>query len=115
MRRPNNSLPYLVDRFATWRIELFIKSFFYKQNLACLKPWIWINTNRHPNAMDAWLRYPRFHHFKPFVSDGDSILKGWKLLLVYHYHPISTNSTEHATTLILENQTTKVNALSPIL
>jgi hypothetical protein len=29
--------------------------------------------------MDAWLRYPRFHRFKPFVSDGDIILKGWKL------------------------------------
>jgi len=63
----------------TWRIELFIKSYFYTQNLACSKLWIWVNTDHHPGAMDAWLRYPRFQRFMPLVFCGDIILKEWKL------------------------------------
>jgi hypothetical protein len=63
----------------TWRIELFIKSYFYTQNRACSKLWIWVNTDHHPGAMEAWLRYPRFQRFNLLVSRGDIILKEWKL------------------------------------
>jgi hypothetical protein len=62
-----------------WRIELFIKSYFYTQNLACSKLWIWINSDHHPGALDAWLHYPRFQRFMPLVARGDIILKEWKL------------------------------------
>jgi len=62
-----------------WRIELFIKSYFYTQNLACSRLWIWVNSDHHPGAMDAWLRHPRFKRFAPLISRGDIILKEWKL------------------------------------
>lgn len=63
----------------TWRIELFIKSYFYTQNLACSRLWIWVNTHHHPDAMNAWHTSPDFQRFMPLVARGDIILKVWKL------------------------------------
>jgi hypothetical protein len=63
----------------TWRVEIFIKSYLFTQNLACSRLWIWLDTDRYPNAM-TWMleKDPLFARFLPFVERGDIVLKSWK-------------------------------------
>lgn len=64
---------------ATWRVEVFIKSYLYTQNLACSRLWIWLDSDRNPTAADDMLhRDPLFARFLPFVERGDITLKAWK-------------------------------------
>ncbi|KAF1981548.1 hypothetical protein K402DRAFT_342246 [Aulographum hederae CBS 113979] len=64
---------------ATWRVEVFIKSYLYTQNLACSRLWLWLDSDRHPNAVDKMLHSdPLFARFLPFVERGDIVLQSWK-------------------------------------
>jgi hypothetical protein len=74
-------IPYHVwwTGLPTWRVELFIKSYLYTQNLACSRLWILINVDHHPGAMEKWVTDPRFQRFLPLVERGDIILKKWCL------------------------------------
>jgi hypothetical protein len=64
---------------ATWRVELFVKSHLYTQNLPCTRLFIWLDGDRDPNAVDKMLhRDPLFEKFLPFVERGDITLKLWK-------------------------------------
>jgi hypothetical protein len=64
---------------ATWRVELFVKSYFYTQNIPCARLWIWLDGDRDPNAVDKMLNHdPLFEKFLPFVERGDIAVKLWK-------------------------------------
>lgn len=64
---------------ATWRVELFIKSYFYTQNIPCARLWVWLDGDREPQAIDKMLNHdPLFEKFLPFVERGDITLKLWK-------------------------------------
>ncbi|KAI9712835.1 MAG: hypothetical protein M1820_001457 [Bogoriella megaspora] len=64
---------------ATWRVEVFIKSYLYTQNLACSRLWIWLDADRNANAVGDMLnRDPLFARFVPLVERGDITLKAWK-------------------------------------
>ncbi|KAL3421716.1 hypothetical protein PVAG01_05872 [Phlyctema vagabunda] len=64
---------------ATWRVELFIKSHFYTQNIPCVRLWIWLDGDRDPDAVQKMLHHDRiFAKFLPFVERGDIVLKTWR-------------------------------------
>ncbi|KAI6246967.1 hypothetical protein HI914_04602 [Erysiphe necator] len=64
---------------ATWRVELFLKSHFYTQNLPCVRLWIWLDGDRDPNAIEMMLKHDKiFEKFLPLVERGDILLKIWK-------------------------------------
>ncbi|KAF2438233.1 hypothetical protein P171DRAFT_491519 [Karstenula rhodostoma CBS 690.94] len=64
---------------ATWRVEVFIKSYLYTQNLACSRLWLWLDSDRNPHAVDDMLNKDAlFARFLPFVERGDVVLKAWK-------------------------------------
>lgn len=63
---------------ATWRIELFLKSYLYTQNLPCVRLWIWLDGDKNPNAVEEMLKQdPKFEKFLPLVERGDVELKTW--------------------------------------
>ncbi|KAF2670662.1 hypothetical protein BT63DRAFT_372287 [Microthyrium microscopicum] len=62
----------------TWRLEIFIKSYLYTQNLACSRLHIWIDEDRHLTAVDKMMnKDPSFARFLPFIERGDVQLKSW--------------------------------------
>ncbi len=64
---------------ATWRVEVFIKSYLYTQTLACSRLWLWLDADLHPNAVEDLLhRDPLFERFRPLVERGDVIVKAWR-------------------------------------
>lgn len=64
---------------ATWRVEVFIKSYLYTQRLPCSRLWLWLDVDRHPTAVEDLLeRDPVFARFRPLVERGDIVLKAWK-------------------------------------
>ncbi|CZS94836.1 uncharacterized protein RAG0_04678 [Rhynchosporium agropyri] len=64
---------------ATWRVELFIKSYFHTQNIPCVRLFMWLDGDRDSNAVDKMLTQdPLFKRFLPFVARGDIVLKTWK-------------------------------------
>jgi Glycosyltransferase sugar-binding region containing DXD motif len=64
---------------ATWRVELFIKSHLYTQNLPCVRLWLWLDGDRDPDAVGKMLNHdPQFKKFLPLVERGDIVLKLWK-------------------------------------
>lgn len=64
---------------ATWRVELFIKSYLYTQNIPCSRLWIWLDSDRNHNAVaDMLERDPLFAMFLPFVQRGDISLHAWR-------------------------------------
>lgn len=63
----------------SWRTELFIKSYFYTQRLACSRLWIWINVDHHPGALTNWVKHPSFAKFLPLIETGEITLKEWRL------------------------------------
>ncbi len=63
---------------ATWRVEAFIKSYLFTQNLACSRLWIWFDADHHPNAERIILKDPAFTRFLPLVERGDLLVKGWR-------------------------------------
>ncbi|KAI9794579.1 MAG: hypothetical protein M1816_004466 [Peltula sp. TS41687] len=64
---------------ATWRVEIFIKSYLYTQNLPCSRLWIWLDADRNPTAMKDMLQTdPVFAAYLPLVERGDIVLKSWK-------------------------------------
>lgn len=63
---------------ATWRLEIFVKSYLYTQNVACSRLYIWLDVDRHPKAIDTMLsKDPLFARFLPLVERGDIVLKPW--------------------------------------
>lgn len=63
---------------ATWRLEVFIKSYLYTQHLACSRLHIWLDEDRHLNAVNKMMtKDPMFARFLPFVQRGDIALKAW--------------------------------------
>ncbi|KAF2657752.1 hypothetical protein K491DRAFT_594475 [Lophiostoma macrostomum CBS 122681] len=78
---PGPIIPYHVywTGHATWRVEAFIKSYLYTQNLACSRLWIWLESDKNPKAVDDMLtKDALFARFLPLVERGDIILKAWK-------------------------------------
>jgi hypothetical protein len=64
---------------ATWRVEVFIKSYLYTQNLACSRLWLWLDSDRSPNAVYNMLNKDAlFARFLPLVERGDIVVKAWK-------------------------------------
>lgn len=64
---------------ASWRVEVFIKSYLYTQNLPCSRLWIWLDSDHSPDAVEKMLEHdPIFAKFLPLVERGDVILKEWK-------------------------------------
>lgn len=64
---------------ATWRVEAFVKSYLYTQNLPCSRLWIWLDADRSPTAVEAMFNNdPLFARFLPFVERGDIRLMAWK-------------------------------------
>ncbi|KAK4999774.1 hypothetical protein LTR66_001270 [Elasticomyces elasticus] len=77
---PGPIIPYHVywTGPATWRVEVFIKSYLYTQNLACSRLWMWLDADHHPNAVDDMLNEdPLFARFLPFVERGDIRVMAW--------------------------------------
>jgi hypothetical protein len=63
---------------ATWRVEVFVKSYLHTQNLACSRLWIWLDADRNPNAVDNMLNHDTlFARFLPLVERGDIRLMSW--------------------------------------
>ncbi|KAF3922068.1 hypothetical protein ABW20_dc0108260 [Dactylellina cionopaga] len=62
----------------TWRVELFIKSYFHSQNLPCSRLNLWLDTDVNPNAIDDMMRDPGFARFLPLVARGDLALREWR-------------------------------------
>ncbi|KAJ9640416.1 hypothetical protein H2199_005955 [Coniosporium tulheliwenetii] len=51
---------------ATWRVEVFIKAYLHTQNLACSRLWIWLDSDKNPNAVEDMLtRDALFARFLP--------------------------------------------------
>jgi hypothetical protein len=64
---------------ATWRLEVFVKSYLYTQNLPCSRLYIWIDEDRGPRGVEKMMtKDPLFARFLPFVERGDITLKSWK-------------------------------------
>jgi hypothetical protein len=63
---------------ATWRLEVFVKSYLYTQNLPCSRLYIWLDEDRKPGSVEKMLdKDPLFARFLPFVERGDITLKAW--------------------------------------
>jgi len=63
---------------ATWRVEVFIKSYLYTQNLACSRLWLWLDSDKNPNAVKNMMtKDALFARFLPLVERGDIVLKAW--------------------------------------
>lgn len=63
---------------ATWRLEVFVKSYLYTQNLPCSRLYIWLDEDRKPGSVEKMLdNDPLFARFLPFVQRGDITLKAW--------------------------------------
>jgi len=63
---------------ATWRVEVFIKSYLYTQNLACSRLWLWLDSDKNPNAVKNMMtKDALFARFLPLVERGDVVLKAW--------------------------------------
>ncbi|KAF2742769.1 hypothetical protein M011DRAFT_529620 [Sporormia fimetaria CBS 119925] len=78
---PGPIIPYHVywTGPATWRVEVFIKSYLYTQNLACSRLWLWLDSDKNPKAVHNMLtKDALFARFLPLVERGDIILKAWK-------------------------------------
>lgn len=78
---PGPIIPYHVywTGPATWRVEVFIKSYLYTQNLACSRLWLWLDSDRNPNAVHNMLNKDAlFARFLPLVERGDILVKAWK-------------------------------------
>ncbi|KAF2494696.1 hypothetical protein BU16DRAFT_462769 [Lophium mytilinum] len=64
---------------ATWRVEAFVKSYLHTQNLACSRLFIWLDSDRNPNAVrDMLNKDALFARFLPLVERGDIVLMAWK-------------------------------------
>jgi hypothetical protein len=64
---------------ATWRVEVFIKSYLHTQNLACSRLWIWLDSDRNSNAVHNMMtKDALFARFLPLVERGDIVLMPWK-------------------------------------
>ena len=64
---------------ATWRVELFIKAYLYTQNLPCSRLYIWLDSDRAPDAVYEMLCNDLiFARFLPLVYRRDIVLKAWK-------------------------------------
>jgi hypothetical protein len=64
---------------ATWRLEIFVKSYLHSQNLPCSRLYIWLDEDRSPKAVENMMvKDPLFARFLPFVDRGDVVLKSWK-------------------------------------
>ncbi|CAO2647682.1 Nn.00g086040.m01.CDS01 [Neocucurbitaria sp. VM-36] len=77
---PGPIIPYHVywTGPATWRVEVFIKSYLYTQNLACSRLWLWLDSDRNPNAVYNMLNKDAlFARFLPLVERGDIVVKAW--------------------------------------
>lgn len=77
---PGPIIPYHVywTGPATWRVEVFIKSYLYTQNQACSRLWLWLDSDRNPNAVYNMLNKDAlFARFLPLVERGDIIVKAW--------------------------------------
>ncbi|KAJ4377957.1 hypothetical protein N0V83_000787 [Neocucurbitaria cava] len=77
---PGPIIPYHVywTGPATWRVEVFIKSYLYTQNLACSRLWLWLDSDRSPNAVHNMLNKDAlFARFLPLVERGDIVVKAW--------------------------------------
>ncbi|GME48631.1 hypothetical protein GTA08_BOTSDO01860 [Neofusicoccum parvum] len=78
---PGPIIPYHVywTGPATWRVEVFIKSYLYTQNLACSRLFLWLDSDKNPHAVDDMLhRDPLFARFLPLVERGDVTVMAWK-------------------------------------
>ncbi|KAH3914139.1 hypothetical protein HBH56_099320 [Parastagonospora nodorum] len=78
---PGPIIPYHVywTGPATWRVEVFIKSYLYTQNLACSRLWLWLDSDRNPNAVENMLNKDSlFARFMHLVERGDIVVMPWK-------------------------------------
>ena len=78
---PGPVIPYHVywTGPATWRVEVFVKSYLYTQNLPCSRLWLWVDADRNPDAVEHMLqRDPLFARFRPLVDRGDVVVKAWR-------------------------------------
>ena len=64
---------------ATWRVEAFVKSYLYTQNMPCSRLWLWLDVDLYPNAVENLLRRdPLFARFLPLVERGDIVVRAWR-------------------------------------
>jgi hypothetical protein len=64
---------------ASWRLEMFVKAYLYTQNLPCTRLWMWLDTDKNPNALEDFMtKDPLFARFLPFIERGDITLHPWK-------------------------------------
>lgn len=62
----------------TWRVEAFIKSYLYTQNLPCSRLWLWLDADRDADAVDKFMNSdPVFARFLPLVERGDIRVLPW--------------------------------------
>ncbi|KAF2753416.1 hypothetical protein EJ05DRAFT_494895 [Pseudovirgaria hyperparasitica] len=62
----------------TWRVEAFIKSYLFTQNIPCSQLWLWFDADSNPNAVRDTLSHPIFARFLPLVERGDLRVEPWK-------------------------------------
>lgn len=63
---------------STWRVELFVKSYLYTQNIPCSRLYLWLESDGNPAAVEDMMKDPGFARFLPLVERGDILLKPWK-------------------------------------
>lgn len=63
---------------STWRVELFVKSYLYTQNIPCSRLYVWLDSDGNPGAVEDMMTDPGFARFLPLVERGDILLKPWK-------------------------------------
>lgn len=63
---------------STWRVELFVKSYLYTQNIPCSRLYLWLESDGNPGAVGDMMKDPGFARFLPLVERGDILLKSWK-------------------------------------
>lgn len=62
-----------------WRVELFIKSYFFTQNVALSRLWLWIDVAKNPSAIEEVLAHPLAVQFAPLLESGHLVFQPWTL------------------------------------
>ncbi|KAL7271564.1 hypothetical protein RUND412_005660 [Rhizina undulata] len=62
---------------STWRVEIFVKSYLYTQNIPCSRLYLWLDSDAYPNAVNDMKKDPGFARFMPLVERGDIVFKAW--------------------------------------
>ena len=106
---------------ASWRIELYVKSYLYTQNIPCSRVWLWVDTDANPHSLEDMYNDPKFVLFHPLIKRGDIVLKKWNypdrvpipteaaISDSARYYQTPGNADENGTSAVADNIVEDVN------